>query len=287
MAGQGDSFKKVQQGDQLRIAHETWNTVMDMAQVFKAHQRSSTTGPIGLPDLPPGLIYVQNNTGSDLDRFSVVGLDVPIVLHSDDADKFLEVPAFSGVTPTVASHKNKFAVLTQPASMTSVAVGVAAGVVMVQLNVLDAGHTWADVDDTHTADLKTSASPAGAQILWKESGTGTGIWSIIRIGGGSGESTLWGKVSVIWSPGTGVITLTPCSGSGVPTGAADITANPEFGAAAQYCGYQVGDIVPYYDQKGDGTLFVLRTNKLPTIAATYGSWYFNGTAVFADTLRAI
>jgi len=41
MAGSGDDFRKVNQGDPIRVPHQTFNTLMDMAQAFKGGLDSS------------------------------------------------------------------------------------------------------------------------------------------------------------------------------------------------------------------------------------------------------
>jgi hypothetical protein len=184
----GDALRKVTAGDPFKPAAQAWNTFIDVAQASRAKQRSQTAGPVPAPSLGPGLCYIQNNSGANLDRFAVVGLDVATFLPSDNADTFAAQVTFSGLTPTTAAHAGKFAILLEPCAMGAVAHAVVSGVVPVKLNVQSAGDTFADVDDGVAGDLKTSGSGA-AQILWKETGTGAGKWGYVRLGGGGALPT--------------------------------------------------------------------------------------------------
>jgi hypothetical protein len=103
----------------------------------------------------------------------------------------------------------------------------------------------------------------------------------------------WGKVSVIWSPGSNLITVTPTDDSGTPTGDPDANVLIEFplgSGVAQFCAYAIDDLVAYFDSLGDGSQFVLFRNKLPTLTSQYMGWYNNassGQNVVADFVRAI
>lgn len=108
---------------------------------------------------------------------------------------------------------------------------------------------------------------------------GNAVWRFNRSDG----IIKFGTVSTVWSPGSNSITLTPTDSGGTPTGADDITVNVEFGADPQYCAYQSGDIVGYVVMGSGGTLL---TNKLPAMSAEYQAWYYNGSQVLPDYLRA-
>jgi hypothetical protein len=196
MAGLGDDLRKVVPGESIQPSAKAWNTFIDTSAYVEAQRRVQTADAVAMPALDTGLCYVQNNSGADLDRFNVVGLDVPIILPSDNPDTFAAHLTFSGLTPTTAAHTGKFAVLLEPCAQGNVATAVLSGVCPVKLNVTATGDTLADVDDGSAADLKTGASGA-AKILWKESGTGAGKWAYIRIGGGGVLTPGTGKYKVL------------------------------------------------------------------------------------------
>jgi hypothetical protein len=134
------------------------------------------------------IVRVRNETGSDLSRFNVVGLDEPIFLPDDSEDAFLREVAFRGVTPATADHRGKFAILLEPAPVDRVVRAYLAGVCPVQVDVVAEGDTRADVDDGSTGVL-TTAGGGSAQILWAEGGTGV-QWAVVRFGGG-GSGRVW------------------------------------------------------------------------------------------------
>jgi hypothetical protein len=73
----------------------------------------------------------------------------------------------------------------EPLESGAVGRACVAGVCPVRLNVIDADHRYADVDDA-AYTLKTS-NTGGTRILWKESGTGT-KWAMVLLGGSCGTA---------------------------------------------------------------------------------------------------
>jgi hypothetical protein len=129
---------------------------------------------------------VSNGSGADLDRFAVLGLDGALIDPSTGPDEFAERPGFSGVAPTSDHVGNgKFAILLEPAASDEVAMACIAGACVCKLNITSADDAFADADSGTTAALVTG--PSGpVQILWKESGTGSDKWGIVRFGAASG-----------------------------------------------------------------------------------------------------
>jgi hypothetical protein len=183
MAGEGDSLRKVVKGDPLRVSHETFNSFIDAARDYRQRQQSQDS-KAEITNLGPGECYIQNNTDLDLPQFAVVGLDVPVILPADNLPGFYQHVLFRGITPSGSAI---FAILQEPCAKLSVARAVVSGVTPVLLNVGDESHTYADVDtaaDDPTVDLITASTSTAAQILWKESGTGTGIRAVVRLANG-------------------------------------------------------------------------------------------------------
>jgi hypothetical protein len=109
------------------------------------------------------------------------------------------------------------------------------------------------------------------------------------------ENIAWGTLTTAWTSGL-TVTLQPCASisdstsTGAPTVA--VYLQYPYGSVPQWCGYAVGDIVPYRifttGQK------IALSNPLPRISKKYQSWYNNGgtgdgdpVSVVADFLRAI
>ncbi len=201
----GDTFKKVQSGDPLRIPAETFNTFIDAARDFKA-RRQSRTRESRFDIRQTGIIPVKNNSGADRNRFDILGIDRPIFTPDDSLTSFQNQVALVGVTPTEADHFGKFVVLLEPLRAGAIGQACVSGLCVVRLCVEDASHKFADVDDSNPAALR-SGSGGAAFILWKETaGSGYGycgygygygglVWAVVRIGNLSEvPATDWGLI---------------------------------------------------------------------------------------------
>ena len=135
-------------------------------------------------DIEQAMVYVKNDTGSDLTKGAVVALGDPI--YSDptgDEAMFLHGElAFTGETPSeTGGHEGKFAVLDQAIGNGNVGVACIQGVVRVKVIFTTGTEEWADITDGSTATL-TAAATGSARILWRE-GTGAGtVWCACLIG---------------------------------------------------------------------------------------------------------
>jgi|GEM_PF-2372798 len=171
-------FRRVEPTDLLRIPAGDWNAAM--RQVEAAHgQRHGTSRQAIDRDKDGDKCLVRNETGMDLDRFSVVGLSDPIILPSANLQEFKRQVTFRGVVPN-ESHQGRFAVLLAPCAAGAITEAAIAGVTWVWLQVDDPLDGCADVLPGSTDYLVTS--PTGsAQVLWRESDSGV-CWAAIRFG---------------------------------------------------------------------------------------------------------
>lgn len=199
----GDTFKKVQSGDPLRIPAETFNTFIDAARDFKA-RRQSRTRESQVEFRQTGIIPVKNNSGADRERFDVVGIDRPIFTPNDSLTSFQNQVSLVGVTPTEADHFGKFAVLLEPLPPGRIGMACISGVCVVRLCVEDASHEFADIDDGQASNLKTGTT-GSAFILWREAssggycgygyGYGGLVWAVVRLSNISEKpATGWGEI---------------------------------------------------------------------------------------------
>ena len=138
-------------------------------------------------------------------------------------------PCITGVTPA-AGHAGKFVVLLEPLKANAIGSGLAAGVCPVQVNVTDAGHTFADIASGQCGYLASGATGT-ATILWKESGTGT-KWALVRVanasgGGSAGASVFPAKVVAAVSGAAYTVREQSCTGAGTfadKSGTSNVTA---------------------------------------------------------------
>jgi len=134
-----------------------------------------------------GIIQVKNSSGADRNQCEVLGIDVPNTLPTDDLPTFQGGVSVNAVTPVAANHTAKFAILLEPIKAGAIGLACAAGVAPVQVNVVSATDTYADVNDGTATSLRSGSSGA-ARILWKDSGTGI-KWAIVRIGPAASKGT--------------------------------------------------------------------------------------------------
>ena len=213
-----DPFRHLQPGDYPPSSQRVWNAMIDAGRQAESSKYGSQQGPLTTTRTST-IVRVLNDTGSNLDRGRVVGLEEPIFVPEETSvDAFLREVAFIGVTPTT-DHIGKFAVLMEPAPPDVVVRAWVAGVCMARVNVVDETHTYADVEDGETGALKSSFD-GSAQILWKEGDIPYGYyygggeqWAIVRLGcrrGDLGIAKVTGQISKAISstrPGSGTIQL--------------------------------------------------------------------------------
>ncbi len=175
----GDTLRKVQVGDPLAIPASTFNSFIDAARDFRARQQSATSDSLQ-SFRQAGIVPIKNGSGEDRERFDVLGISAPLFTPTDNADEFKNRVAITGVKPTTA-HLGNFAILLEPMKNGAIARACVSGVCPARIYIEEEWHQYADVEDNQPAHLKSRPS-GGAQILWKESGSGAEKMAIVRVG---------------------------------------------------------------------------------------------------------
>lgn len=170
---------KVRAGDSILKAfdHEAFNAFADAAN----DRNRPPSALVGESTGNGCRVWIQNNTGTDLDRYAIVGLGSPVYATSGDGLVFfLNQPLIAGALPVVATHAYRFAVLLQsiPSGWNGEALVI--GVTPVQVNVTSTSHTYADVAAGITSYL-TSKAAGGAKLLTTPTQTGL-QWMLARVG---------------------------------------------------------------------------------------------------------
>ena len=177
----GDNLKKVSKGDKLRIPAAAYNAFIDTARDFQARQRGISSTPQA-STRSSGIVLVRNDSGEDLSRYTVLGIDSPIIAPESNLDGFKNRVAVVGVTPSEDDHVGKFVVLLEPLKSGAVGMAYGAGICPVKIDVPDEDveYPFADIVDGATANLEAKRSGA-ASVLWREGGTGV-QWALVRLG---------------------------------------------------------------------------------------------------------
>lgn len=219
-------------GDPFEVSAVAWNTLMDVAKA----QTSFGGRPAGPVARQSVIIQVKNESGSDLNRNSIVGLVRPVFTPEDSTNAFLREVAFRAVKPDITLHKRRYAVLLDPAKDGRFARAYVSGICQVKVDVRDTSHEFAVIGNNNAANL-VSSRHGHAQILWTEGddgygvfdgyGYGTGVqWAVVRLGV-TMSSTAIGKANGDITPrvgstfGTGRVDLYRASFDAYGTATAD------------------------------------------------------------------
>jgi hypothetical protein len=179
-------INKVTTGQKVSFKAETFNTIADTVNLI-----NRSRGRTGAPDAKRGgggnTIFVQNNSGADVLRGHVLGIDSPIMAPSTDLDEFLTRVSFNGVTPVAGTHEGKFIVCLDKIADGDTGPGCITGTCHAKVNFINADDPCAEIEDGETV-LKSGA--LGAKILWKESGTGE-KWAVMQLSAGNVGQTIY------------------------------------------------------------------------------------------------
>lgn len=160
-----------------------------------------------------GIVPIKNVAVSAMSQYDIVGLDDILFSPSDNLLEFKNNFAFKGAIPT-AVHKAalRFGVLMEPieAGTDRIVSVVVDGLTVARLNIVDAAHTRANVSVGESTQFVTDDN-GPVNILWKESGTGTSKWGVVRLvccSAGAGRR-LRGLLCGDLETGDGTINLRP------------------------------------------------------------------------------
>lgn len=202
----GDPYRRAQPGERLRIPAAAWNRLMDNAMQMPL----ASQGDEFSYRRTNFRIYCQNKTGGTVPQWGVLHIDgvlpTPSGATGAATNQFQTFPAVSGITPNGATE-GAFGIAVESIESNRLGMVAIDGVVQVKLDIQDAAHRFATPKPGSTTELQT-ASSGEATILWKESGTGTGKWGLVRIGSGKGEDIRIGKYEPTGTTGAWSINTT-------------------------------------------------------------------------------
>ncbi len=172
-----DPYGKIVAGEPYPRSAMVRNDWMDMLRWWKQHQRTGG-GPLKQVVRQTGIVFCKNVSGGDLTRFAALAVTDVFPDPGDNETTFKNGPVLHGNTPDASTEPGNFVVLLAPAKVDKIVPACASGVCVAKVDINDA--------DDVTCGVGTStvlqSGKQGAQILWKESGTGL-LWAVIRIGG--------------------------------------------------------------------------------------------------------
>lgn len=175
---------RIEKGQRLStaISARAWNRAQDAADIVLGVRPGMTADAIRGPDRPYTWVYCKNNSGSNVERWSVLeitGMEIaPTGADGPAHGQFEEIPVVgvSRATQDTAA----FGVAVEPIGSGAIGKLAVGGAVQVKLDVQDANHKWARPKGS--TELQTDHG-GGALILWKNNATGPGQWALVQLCG--------------------------------------------------------------------------------------------------------
>jgi len=148
------SYAKKNSGDRLVFPAQVYNYLLDAADDYNSTKNDSPSET--LLGWPTTFGKCRNDTGADLDRFDVVGIDPPLILPSTNLPVWKRQVNFSAVDPVLARHTGAWAVLAQPIRDQAIGAAIIAGCAPVAVTVPSGG----------TGSSGSGSSGSGGQLTW-------------------------------------------------------------------------------------------------------------------------
>lgn len=175
---------RVQPGQRLDTAFSAraWNRAQDAADIVLAAQRGIQAGDWS-PFAPPfTAMPIRNSTLATVDRWHTLQIDNVETVPNNDGTagtrQFQQMPVLRGIMPN--GLINSFAVAVEPIRAGQVGRCAVAGVIQVKCDITSTGDDYVRTQfNSHR--LKTGGYGEGL-ILWKEPGTGSDKWALVRLG---------------------------------------------------------------------------------------------------------
>lgn len=196
-----------------QLSARALNRAQDAADIVLGQRPNGTADGPGFGPAPYTPILAKNTTTGVVRRWGVMSIAGVVFTPSGTTgaatQQFQDQPVLLGGLPTGGSS---FVVAVEPIAAGKIGRVAVAGVVQAKINVVSESDTFATAKDGDLTQL-TSAASGDATILWKEPGTGSGKWAIVRFGAAGAAGVRLGKVSGTWSKGS-TATVTQWKGDG-------------------------------------------------------------------------
>jgi hypothetical protein len=145
-------------------------------------------------------VMAKNNTGSKIERWGVLaitGMDITPGSSTNATGQFEQLPVVTGGTPSATT--TAWCVAVEPIAAGQIGRAAVGGVVQCKVEVTSADDKFVACKAS-TAELKTGTTGEG-MILYKEGGTGSNKWALVRLGGG-GVGIVRGTFTAPWDKGS-------------------------------------------------------------------------------------
>ncbi|HBG28580.1 MAG: hypothetical protein A2Y10_08535 [Planctomycetes bacterium GWF2_41_51] len=162
-----DTFKKVRDGEKLRIPARTYNAMVDAAADFINRKNNLTTESGNT--LPANMVYIKNTSGIDVGRFNIIGISGSVIPASNP--NFLNQIILIGIKPLWPNHSlGRFVITAEPISNNKIGRAYISGLVPVKIYLPnpydDRYNGFADIYPDDVTRLRTSISPGPVTVMF-------------------------------------------------------------------------------------------------------------------------
>jgi hypothetical protein len=184
------ALRKLNPGETLPVLpRDTFNTIIDSRDVIGRHKNNLKAKVPSLQNTGGVVVWVKNNSGTDVGRFGVLGIDEPIILPDENENEFSMRVALKCVTPSAGGsseddNRGQFVICAEPIANGKIGRAFIAGVCACKLQDNSGSNGFVEIIDGNVERLQL-ADTGSAVVLWKDESSG-GEWAIIRLGGGGG-----------------------------------------------------------------------------------------------------
>lgn len=127
------------------------------------------------------VVSVLNDSGDDLDEWSVLGLDNTLIDPADNESGFRAGPKFRATTPTHADHLDDFVLMLQPTRQDRIGLALKSGLINCRVEVNHVEHRYVRPQDNSLGLLETCGA-GGGRIRWPFPFTATGEqWATVEL----------------------------------------------------------------------------------------------------------
>lgn len=161
-----NDLKHVRSGERFRYSATTHNAFVDAALAHRQGQHDQTAGTARSFN-QTGIVLVKNNSGADRNRFDILGISTVLIAPTENEQQFQNSVALVGITPDIAIHVGKFAVLMEPLKAGAIGRACVSGVCPCHVRFMAANETImrADITDADASALMPRLDGSAA-ILW-------------------------------------------------------------------------------------------------------------------------
>jgi hypothetical protein len=193
---------RIEPGQPLRgaISARAWNRAQDAADLVLG-ANPGTEGVPGSPVLKP-YTWAYCRPSVTVARWGVLAITGVAITPTSSAGgataSFEEMPVLTGDAPSAST--TAWCVAVEPIAANAVGRVAVGGVVQCKVEVTSADDKFVACKAS-AAELKTGTTGEGL-ILWKDSGTGSGKWALVRLAGGGSQGIKRGTFSGTWTKGS-------------------------------------------------------------------------------------